>query len=387
VTDKPPAEPSPAGSASAQPARKAGARPAICFAGCIPPPVHGMSSVNLAMIERLSDRCPVAVFGVMEGHHTGLAGRVVKALRALRAVFGILASGLAGVRVFYGSVDDKLGGYYTAAYLLAARLFGMRLFLHYHSFYYVDRTTLPMRLVTRIAGASACHIMLCDCMGEKFLARYPAARRFVSVPNTADLPPGAANPGTAGDNRPLTLGFMCNLTFDKGLDTFTELVERARGQGLPVRGLLAGPAEAPEVRRHVEVAQASLGDALEWMGPVSGESKRRFFEQTDVFVFPTRYRTEAYPLVIVEALCMGLPVITIDRGCIGEFAALEACTVQPRDGDFVTASLPKVAEFSRNPALLEQAKRVAAREGRRIGDANRAAGEKLIDEIVAVATR
>ena len=41
---------------------------------------------------------------------------------------------------------------------------------------------------------------------------------------------------------------------------------------------------------------------LEYLGPVSGEDKMDVFAMSDVFVFPSYYRNEGHPWVIVEAL-------------------------------------------------------------------------------------
>jgi glycosyltransferase involved in cell wall biosynthesis len=354
----------------------------ICFAGPLPPPVHGMANVNLAMIGRLRERARVIAISVTPGMRGRISAHVIKLFRAAIAVAGIVIARLRGATTFYGSADDGLGGFCTAAFALTARACGMRIFLHYHSFLYIERTTLPMRLVTRSAGPAACHVMLCQCMAERFRGRYRAARSVIVAPNAVPDDPSPASARTMAPTAPLTLGLLSNLSFEKGLAQFTQLVERLRQEGLSIRGVLAGPAADQEALRHIEQAMAGNGDALEWRGPVSGERKERFFHDVDVFVFPTDYPTEAYPLVVIEALVHGLPVITKDRGCIGDFASLGVCTVHPRDGDFVAAAVPQIAAFARDPASLAQARSDAQREGRALNASNRRAIDALVDAIV-----
>ena len=46
------------------------------------------------------------------------------------------------------------------------------------------------------------------------------------------------------------------------------------------------------------------------LGPTKGEEKFKVLSSADIFVFPTFYRNEGHPWVIVEALASGLPIIS-----------------------------------------------------------------------------
>jgi glycosyltransferase involved in cell wall biosynthesis len=52
-------------------------------------------------------------------------------------------------------------------------------------------------------------------------------------------------------------------------------------------------------------------------GPVYGEEKLEYFSKADVFVFPPR-APEGHPLVLVEAMAAGLPIVSTDQGAITE---------------------------------------------------------------------
>jgi len=51
-------------------------------------------------------------------------------------------------------------------------------------------------------------------------------------------------------------------------------------------------------------------------GFINGEEKNRLFRISHIFIFPTRYRNEAFPLAILEAMSYGLTTISTDEGSI-----------------------------------------------------------------------
>ena len=351
----------------------------VCFVGPLPPPTHGMANMNAEMVRLLRARAPVSAYSVAGAPGSrGLRYHATKTLRLGAALLGLLRARLNGCRAFYGSVDDGWGGIGTAMVALVARLSGCRIHLHHHSFRYVDRRMLPMRLLACAAGPDACHIMLCDAMEAGFREQYPAVRRTVVVPNAVPAPqPHAAAP----QGRDFTIGMMSNLMFDKGVREFVELFEAARAAGMKISAVLAGPAWDEDVAAYVADAVARNGGALQWQGPVYGDAKEAFFVAIDAFVFPTRYASECYPLVIVEALGRGKPVISTDQGCIAGLAACRSVDVVRRGDDFVPVALALTQELAARPR--DQCAVEALSDAAAINARATEARDRLIDQILS----
>jgi len=60
----------------------------------------------------------------------------------------------------------------------------------------------------------------------------------------------------------------------------------------------------------------NLSKKVVFYGFINREEKSNLFKKSDIFIFPTRYKNEAFPLTILEALSYGVPVISTDEGSI-----------------------------------------------------------------------
>jgi glycosyltransferase involved in cell wall biosynthesis len=159
-------------------------------------------------------------------------------------------------------------------------------------------------------------------MEKKFRSCYAVQRTLVvsnaatlSVPTLAwteirDASVAADDPG-----RPLVLGILGNLTFDKGLREFAQVVQ-ALGRSGPTVGVLAGAAGGAEEAAYIDELMRTSGSAFRWLGPVGADARLAFLDQIDVFLFPTRYKLEAQPNVVFEAMARGVPVVATMMGCI-----------------------------------------------------------------------
>lgn len=64
------------------------------------------------------------------------------------------------------------------------------------------------------------------------------------------------------------------------------------------------------------VINLNLKDEVTAYGAKYGKEKNEFLQKADVFVFPTYYNNECFPLVLLEAMEQGLPCISTNEGGI-----------------------------------------------------------------------
>lgn len=296
---------------------KSAAGRTVVVIGALPPPVHGASLINKLMSEELAKVAAVRAVDVSPGTLTRSAGYHLGRVRRVAAALGVLAAqGLRRDRRLYLCIAGGSGVYYDIAMVALARLLRYAIFVHHHSFTYVNRRDPRTALLFRLCGRRSVHVCLCPTMASRLKARYDHVERVEILSNAALMDP-AQRRSRGSDGEPLTLGHFGNLTLAKGLDTVLDLFRRLRLAGVPVRLALAGSA-GPVERELIDAAKAEFPDALAYHGPLYGADKAAFFASLDAFLFPSRYANEAQPLVLFEAMAAGVPVLATCRGCVGD---------------------------------------------------------------------
>lgn len=302
----------------------------ILVIGPFPPPVHGFSAMTERLAEYLETTGSVQRFDTSSSAAGKLALHAVQIGRVLGSLGALVKHRMSGGQLVSIGCNGGIGQAYNLAQVALARLLGLRVSLHHHSYGYIDRPSGIMRAITRIGGDRLSHVFLAEPMQRAFQRRYPAGTTAAVVPNALFVPAGTHDDLPLEAER-LVIGMISNLSRSKGLYDFLETARRLRRAGLPVEILLAGPVAASEDKAAIEVAQGE--GLLDAVGALYGVEKDAFFAKLDLFLFPTRYAFEAQPTVIYEALAAGVPVIAFDRGCIEDQVGDCLC-VLPQGADF-----------------------------------------------------
>ena len=278
----------------------------------------------------------------------------VRALRFARVVIRVatLQRATSAVHV---SVSGGLGQLFEVAVALHVRMRGLTLVLHHHSYAYATAFSRVTWLLTRVAGNRAIHVVLCPDHGARLSALYAIPEQNLQIlDNSLFVSNGVSNRSTRFGLK--HVGFLSNLLWSKGVDTYLDVVGRVRHRGFDVVGIIAGG--------HADAAVSELlsklpeGGTIEQRGPVYGSAKDAFFDDIDVLLFPTRYANETAPMVIYEAMARGIPVLATDRGCIREMvASADRLTANSEFPDFASE---QIASWCADDAMFARAQREAA---------------------------
>ena len=149
--------------------------------------------------------------------------------------------------------------------------------------------------------------------------------------------------------------FLSNLIESKGVYVLLDACKVLKERGLSfVCDFVGG--ETKEISAEVfreAVATRGLEDYVTYHGPQYGEDKHRFFMNADVFVFPTYYYNECFPLVLLEAMQWRLPLVSSDEGGIPDIIqhGVNGFVAERKD---VTALANALEQLITNPTLRRQ---------------------------------
>jgi glycosyltransferase involved in cell wall biosynthesis len=194
---------------------------------------------------------------------------------------------------------------------LAARRAGVPFVYHVHSPVGRDSTRRVLNWINGMVEWAAVRdadrlIAVSPSVREYMVGRGAAAERVVCVPN------GVPGPTQSCERRPpsgtWTLGAVALFRPRKGIEVLLEALAALRSRDVDVRLRAVGSFEKARYEATIlaMAERLGLGDAIDWIGFTRGINRE--LAKIDLFVLPSLFG-EGLPMVVLEAMAAGLPVI------------------------------------------------------------------------------
>ncbi|MBB5286683.1 glycosyltransferase involved in cell wall biosynthesis [Rhabdobacter roseus] len=104
---------------------------------------------------------------------------------------------------------------------------------------------------------------------------------------------------------------------DKGILDFVEVIKAANRINSKIKGVIIGDIIDQNINR---IIHDGINEGfIKYEGVKVGEEKRKVFQRANVLLFPTFYKSENFPTVVLEAFSYALPVVSTKwRGVVDQ---------------------------------------------------------------------
>ena len=298
-------------------------KPTVLFIMHLPPPVHGAAMMGQYIHDSK------LVNDTFDCHYINLTtarslqdigkGGVAKLGKFVKLLYNIVTT-VRRVRpqLVYITPNACPPAFYKDFVVVQAlKLMGCRIVAHYHNKGVATRQGywLDDKLY-RIFFKGLKLILLAEPLYEdvrKYVRRQDVFICPNGIPDTVGEKPAARR-----DNPVPRLLFLSNLIVSKGVLVLLDACKILKGKGYSfVCDFVGGEtAEIDAARFDKEVKRRGLNQIAVYKGKKYGKDKHDALDEADVFVFPTYYPNECFPLVNLEAMQHKLPVVSTDEGGI-----------------------------------------------------------------------
>ena len=154
------------------------------------------------------------------------------------------------------------------------------------------------------------------------------------------------------NNEKLNLLYFSNFIKSKGIHDFLKACSLLNKQNYEFNILLIGNYTKIFSKTYLFklINNLNLHDHILHIGPAFGLEKKRLLSIADILIFPTFYDKECFPLVILEAMSLKIPIISTNEGAIEEIIDhnKSGFIVEKRD---VISIASKIKTLMENPKL------------------------------------
>lgn len=289
----------------------------------LPPPVHGVTLVNqrIAASTMVAEHLELDVVPLRFAPSVDDLGRISSRKLARALATGLALAARLAVRrpdAVYLTMSPRGGALYRdCAYAAIARLAGASRIYHLHARGVGDTlgSGWRRRLGAWVFGG-AWVIHLARPLVDETAGLADADRVLVVENGVPDRNPSGAI-ASSGRTVPRVL-FLSNMIAEKGPLALVEALAILHRRGIALDATFAGAAGDRRTLDdfHAAVARHGLSERVCYAGPAFDAAKDNLLASHDLFALPTS--RDAFPLVLLEAMQHGLPLVATRIGAIPE---------------------------------------------------------------------
>lgn len=295
----------------------------ILFLLHLPPPVHGSSMVGkwIKDSEQINTTFSTSYINLLASSNIKETGKlsVAKVLSTLKIIFTLIQRLIIVKpnKIYFALTTTGFAFYRDVLLVFIIKLFGCKIVYHLHNkgvqraserkinncFYnYVFRNSQVILLSEHL---------------------YSDISKFVTKPQIFICPNGIPEVDIKDiliknhESKTVQILFLSNLIESKGVLVLLEALKTLNEENINFEAIyVGGEGDISSGLLNRKIVEYNLTNKVKYLGKKYGNDKNKIFQQSDIFVFPTSYSNECFPLVLLEAMQFKLPLISCPEGGI-----------------------------------------------------------------------
>lgn len=295
----------------------------LLMISAFPPPVGGAAKNSLRISNDLLKEGAVIIRINTSGNglaHAKNANYHVNRITTLiKNTIILLHSFAKKQRRMYIVPDGGLGVIYSTWYLLLGSLFAKEIFIHFRNFSYIDKKSPVLDMILKLTESKSTYIFLDEYMQERMIEGYASIKsnkrhQICYNSGSIDFEFDIENSSEIF-NKKVNIGYLSNLCKDKGFDDIFDLITKINNLS-NIDNIQFHIGGTPLTKMDEEILKKiQQFSNVKYYGQVN-KNKKEFYDSCDIFIFPTKFKQEAQPNVIWEALASGAYPVSYDVGSI-----------------------------------------------------------------------
>lgn len=292
----------------------------IVMVGSIPPPYHGSNTYFLSLLNS-ELRKKYLIHHVDISDHRGLENmsrlditNIRLALKGVFDLFGAVKKFRPDI-VYIPVASGFLPFLRDGLFMITASAFskaGIVIHLHEGSYFrdvFYERSSLPVKQFIRYALSRVDTAIVYSGSLKRIFEGL--VRNTVAFPNGIDSDTPAVPKKFSGNPK---ISYVANLFESKGIITFLKASAIISGKFPGAEFIVAGgwgsDKNTVDAKIRNVLSESGISERVKFLGSLPVDKLQSVFQESTMLIFPTKYEVEGCPLVVIEAMMRGVPVIS-----------------------------------------------------------------------------